>query len=123
MIVGIGLDMVEFDHFQKFYDTDDSEVLGRCFTAAELSDVRDAANPLHRLAARMAAKEAVLKVLGGLQQGTAWTDIEIGSVNGMPRLYLSGGALQRATDLEIRHWHLSLTHSGSAAAAVALAER
>lgn len=123
MIAGIGLDLIEFDHFQRFYSLADSETLDRCFTVTEQLDVGQETNALHRLAARMAAKEAVLKVLGGLQQGTAWTDIEILSSADGPHLRLTGGALARASALRISNWHLSLTHTTTVVAAVALAER
>jgi holo-[acyl-carrier protein] synthase len=46
------------------------------------------------------------------------------SQNGtVPRLHLSGGAQARARELGIDHLHLTLTHEGSFAAAVVIAER
>ena len=74
-----------------------------------------------RLAARFAAKEAVLKVLGGLKDGIALTDIEIVSrVGGAPTVHLYGGADSKAVDLNITSRHISLTHGDTFAAAVAI---
>lgn len=73
------------------------------------------------LAGRFAAKEATLKVLGELQQGTALTDIEIRSQLGLPILILHGEAARRAAEMHVRSWHLSITHSENSAAAVVIA--
>ena len=77
MVLGIGLDLVELDRFRLLYGDFDPRVLDRCFTADEQAAVGTDTDRLTRLAARFAAKEAVLKTIGGLQEGIALTDIEI----------------------------------------------
>lgn len=67
------------------------------------------ATRLTRLAARFAAKEAVLKVLGGLQDGISLTEIVVASnSSGKPHLTLSGGALTAAQAAHIDSWMVSL---------------
>ena len=73
-VVGIGLDLVELDRFRRLYGNFDPDVLDRCFTAGEQASVGTGKDRLTRLAARFAAKEAVLKTIGGLQDGIALTD-------------------------------------------------
>ncbi len=83
------------------------------------------------LAARVAAKEAVLKALGSALQETGretpagWrmTDIEVVSSPGTPpRLVLSGVAEHTARSLGIARWHLSLSHDAGLALAFVVAE-
>lgn len=117
----MGLDLVELSRFRALYSPDDHHVLHRVFTELELAEAEQSANKVVRLAGRFAAKEAVLKVIGGLQQGTALTDIEILSTVQQPTVHLSGEALVRASELRIRSWLLSITHTESTAAAVVIA--
>lgn len=120
-IVGIGLDLIDLERFTRLYALDDEDVLSRCFTAAEQEAAGRGENAHAKLAARFAAKEAVLKVIGGLEDGIAWTDIVVlAQANGAPKIELTGGAAIKATNLKITSWHLSLTHTDTSAAAVAI---
>lgn len=121
LLIGIGLDLVELPQFRALYALDDLVVLGRVFTSVELGEAVHSTSQIDRLAGRFAAKEAVLKVLGGLQQGTAMTDIEIRASAGQPIIHLSGHAALRAEEMRINSWLLSITHSPNAAAAVVIA--
>lgn len=119
--VGIGFDLVDLKRFGALYGDFDPEVLGRCFSKDELECVGKGEDRLTRLAARFAAKEAVLKVLGGLQDGISLTEIVVASnSSGKPHLTLSGGALTAAQAAHIDSWMVSLTHTESTAGAVAL---
>lgn len=69
--VAIGLDLVELDRFRLLYGAFDPDVLERVFTARELAFDGIDSERLIRLAARFAVKEAVLKTIGGLQDGIA----------------------------------------------------
>jgi holo-[acyl-carrier protein] synthase len=74
-----------------------------------------------RYAARFAAKEAVLKVLGtGWSGGIAWTDVEVvKEATGQPRVKLYGEAASVAEKQGIVSWHISLSHlKGHALASV-----
>ena len=98
--------------------------LERLFTSDERSGGRSRKDRLQYFAARFAAKEAVLKALGtGWSGGIAWTDVEIvGKSNGAPSVKLSGIARTTARKRHMERIHLSLTHTESSAAAVAIAE-
>jgi holo-[acyl-carrier protein] synthase len=89
-VLGIGLDLVELDRFRLLYGDFDPDVLDRCFTAAEQAEVGTGTDRLTRLAARFAAKEAVLKTIGGLRDGISLTDIEIVSDGSSPPLSKKG---------------------------------
>lgn len=120
-LIGVGIDIVELPRFRALYNVDDQAVLSRVFTSLELQQASSAEDPIKRLAARYAAKEAALKVLGGMQQGTALTDIEIRSTDTQPVVFLSGEAALRAEALSVRGWHVSVTHTENSAAAVVIA--
>lgn len=120
-LIGVGLDLIELSRFRSLYDLNDIDVLARVFTSAEMAEAHSGINAIERLAGRFVAKEATLKVLGGLQQGTAFTDIEVHSKSGRPLLFLKGEAAKRAEALAVKFWHVSITHSENSAAAVVIA--
>ena len=76
---------------------------------------------LERLAGRIAAKEAVMKIMGDGWPNVPWTDIEITSMGKRPVVALSGKALALATllNLEADSLDISITHDGGLAIAVA----
>ncbi len=120
--VAVGLDLVELGRFKRLYGEFDPDVLNRVFTAREQSFNGMDSERLTRLAARLAVKEAVLKTIGGLQDGVSWTDIELMSDGvSAPHVEVTGGARAAATALGISSWLVSVTHGTQSAAAVALA--
>jgi holo-[acyl-carrier protein] synthase len=111
---GVGIDLIEIERVERALERR-PRLAERLFTEAELSYARERARPGRHLAARFAAKEAVIKALG---QGVPPKEIEV--VSGEPpRLRLHGKAAEVAGDTEIA---ISLTHSRDTAAAVAVAE-
>jgi holo-[acyl-carrier protein] synthase len=120
-MVGVGLDLIDLPRFEALYGGDDPDLLARCFTVQEIADAGDGQDRLARLAGRFAAKEAVLKLIGGLREGMALTDIEVvRAAEGAPDVALTGLAQSCANQLGIARIHLSVTHSATAAAAVAI---
>lgn len=103
------------EHGERFLD--------RCFTPGEREACAGRARPAEHLAARFAAKEAVLKALGtGWTGGIAWTDVEVISLpTGAPSVVLHNRAARIADERGIRAWLLSLTHAGGSAMASAIA--
>jgi holo-[acyl-carrier protein] synthase len=97
--------------------------LTRCFTKAERDYAGQHKRRAEHLAARFAAKEAVMKALGtGLQHGIAWTDIAVDrSASGAPFITLTGEAASTAARLGLRRWALSLSHTGTMAIASVVA--
>jgi holo-[acyl-carrier protein] synthase len=96
----------------------------RLFTEGELAYCRSFSDPLPHLAARFAAKEALLKALGtGLREGISWQDVEV--VNnplGKPELRLTGKARELAERCGARRSFLSLSHDGDVAIAMVVLE-
>ena len=122
IVIAIGIDLVELQRFRLLYGNFDPEVLARCFSPREQSLQGVDSDQLMRLAARFAAKEAILKTIGGLQDGIALTDIEILSDGvSTPNVEVSGGALTEANRRGVSHWLISMTHGTQSVAAVALA--
>jgi holo-[acyl-carrier protein] synthase len=120
-IVGIGLDLIDLDHFQIHYGDADPGLLARCFTPREITEAGIGLNRTARLAARFAAKEAALKALGG-GIGIAHTDIELlRGESGEPQLQFFGAAKILAEQRGAEKFYVSLTHSASSAAAVVIA--
>lgn len=93
--------------------------LTRFFTPAERAECQD--KP-HRLAARIAAKEAVSKVFGTGIGDVGWRDIEITSdPRGRPVLTLHGPAAILAEQMGLTEWDVSLSHTDELAIAMVVA--
>jgi holo-[acyl-carrier protein] synthase len=121
-VVGIGTDLVDVDRFRQVVDRTPG-VLDRLFRPGERARLADRRDPVPGLAARFAAKEAVVKVLGVGLSAVPATDVEVhGGGDVAPFVELHDRAAARAAELGVVRWHLSLTHTDSTAHAVALAE-
>jgi holo-[acyl-carrier protein] synthase len=115
VIVGVGIDVVDIDRFAASLERT-PRLRERLFTPAERS------LPLHSLAARFAAKEALAKALGA-PAGLDWQDAEVVSVSsGRPRFELHGTIAARAAELGGGWVHLSLSHDAGIASAVVVLE-
>jgi holo-[acyl-carrier protein] synthase len=93
------------------------------YTAHELDVCGDNPRTASRLAARFAAKEAVLKVLDLQETVPPWRFIEVKSgSNGGPEIALHGSAADLAQRQGIRNFSVSLSHAGGVATAAVVAE-
>jgi len=114
-----GIDMLEIDRVSAGIDRFGERFLNRFFTEAERADCDDMP---HRLAARIAAKEAVAKALGTGIGTVSWKDIEVRNAeNGRPILHLYNQAAQVAEELALTEWDISLSHSEELATAMCVA--
>ena len=121
MIIGIGIDAVEIERFRQSLERTAS-LKDRLFTADELSYVQPQVDPSASLAARFAAREAVMKALGVGLGAFDFHDVSVcRASSGQPDLLVVGRAQQLATDQGITHGHLSLTHTESLAMAYVIA--
>lgn len=123
-VIGIGTDATEIDRIEKMYERHPDTFLARVYTPMEQEYCRSRNKGFaESLAARWAAKEAVMKALGtGWNDGVSWTDIEVVShPSGAPSLRLSGGALAIAEKRGITEWQISLTHCKTLAIAFVVA--
>jgi holo-[acyl-carrier protein] synthase len=116
--VGVGVDVVDVARFALALERH-PRLAERLFTDAERADAR--AQP-ERLAARFAAKEAVLKTLRSGMGAAPWRSIEIRrDPNGEPRVRLHGAAASLAKQCGARRFHVSLSHTETTAVAFVVA--
>ena len=96
MIEGIGIDIIEIDRIKESIELYGDKFLDRIFTKTELDYCLNKKNMYQHLAARFAAKEAVVKAISaGKKNGFRWKDIEIyNEFNGMPSVKLYGELLK-----------------------------
>lgn len=111
----VGIDLLEIDRLERALERH-PRLAERVFTAAEREYAAARARPGRHLAARFAAKEAVVKALG--LRGFGLREIEI-VAGEPPTVRLCGRAAEAAGERRI---DISLTHSRDNAAAVAVAE-
>ena len=126
-VVGVGIDLVSVPAFAELVDQPGT-VFAETFTPGERRDAADRSSVAARhLAARWAAKEAVIKAWSGsrfaqrpvLPEGIH-RDIEVVTdMWGRPKVRLTGAIAEHLADMVI---HVSLTHDGDTAAAVAILE-
>lgn len=119
-IVGIGVDVVDVGRFDRAL-TRTPALKDRLFTGAEL--LRDGEpRGVESLAARFAAKEALIKALGG-STGVFWHDMVVGADDQRaPSLTMTGGAKALAESRGVTTVHLSLSHDAGVATAFVIAE-
>lgn len=124
MIVAIGVDSVDIDRIEGLLQRSGERFLARVFTPSEVAYCRGRGRPAASLAARFAAKEAVMKCLGtGWGEGVGFRDVEVQrTTTGAVLVELHGAALAHAARLGVRRCHLSLTHTDTVATAFAVAE-
>jgi holo-[acyl-carrier protein] synthase len=114
----IGTDIIEIARIKQAIDRWGERFLRRVYTETELN--RYGKSP-QALAARFAAKEAVMKLLGTGARGVSWRDIEtLAHPSGKPTVKLYGGAQIEASKLGIKEIDVSLAHSRDYAVAAAI---
>lgn len=115
-----GIDLIKHERVSGGIERLGERFLNRFFTPGERSDCQD--KP-YRLAARLAAKEAVAKALGTGIGDVSWQEIEIrvNTPRKRPVLHLYGAAAELAAELGLTEWDISLTHAEEYASAVAVA--
>jgi holo-[acyl-carrier protein] synthase len=113
----IGVDAVHIPTWARHLDIGGPALAERVYTPSEIAFC---AGRTERLAARLAAKEAVLKVLGTGIRGIALRDVEIHSdPDGRPRVALHGRGAARARELGLDSVAVSLCHEDDFGLAVA----
>lgn len=115
MIIGVGVDLVDASRFslalskspklrQRLFGDEDSSI-------STLS-----------LAARFAAKEALVKALGTASGLTFMEILVVKDSNGKPHFSFIGNSQRTIEDAGVHALHLSLSHDGNMATAVVIAE-
>lgn len=119
---GIGIDIVEVQRVEQALARWGDAFVSRLFTPDESERARHPRVRSMRLAARFAAKEAVMKALGLGWRTMAWREIEIrNDPLGRPTVTLRGGAAKAAAQQGVATIHVTLSHTHELALASALA--
>ncbi len=117
----VGVDVIEIDRIADVIARHGDRFLNRIYTEDEVTHCR---GRVAELAARFAAKEAVMKALGTGVRGISWREIEVlPNRRGKPLVFLYGKADRRAKEIELRGLEISLTHSRQFAIASVVGER
>lgn len=121
-IKGIGVDAVDIERFRTSLSRTPT-MRERLFTQVELDYVAPKADPVPSLAARFAAREAVMKAMGLGLGAFGFHEVWVERVeSGLPVLKITGRALELAVNRGITSWHVSITHSDLIAIAYVIAE-
>jgi holo-[acyl-carrier protein] synthase len=114
-----GVDLIEIARIEEVVSRHGKHYLERIYTPAELELC---GKRTESLAGRFAAKEAVAKALGCGIGDVDWKEIEIlGDELNAPVLNLNGKAAQKADELGLASWSVSISHDQSQVVAFAVA--
>ena len=115
MIAGVGVDLVDVARFEAHL-AETPRLIERLFTETERTA------KLESLAGKFAAKEALIKALGG-SDGVHWHDVEISKRDGgQPFFETSGSTKKMIAEAGISKLHLSISHDAGMAIAMVVAE-
>ncbi|MBN2413604.1 holo-ACP synthase [candidate division KSB1 bacterium] len=122
MIQSIGADIVDIARFEKAINRWEKRFIERILTPIEIKYCTQKSNRISSMAARFAAKEALIKCLSDSdQKGFSWHEMEIrNKKNGRPMVYLSGKLADRLKDYNV---FISMSHSISSAFAMIVLEK
>ncbi len=122
MIKGIGIDLVDIGRIQKIINKWGKHFLEKIYTTKEIEYCLSKSPSSQHFAARFAAKEAVVKMLGNTSK-ISWQDIEVVKANnGSPKLLLYGYARIIAEKKGINNIHITLSHEKRMAVAQVIGE-
>ena len=117
-----GIDIIEIDRIARVYRQRPQRFLNKIFTKEEQRLLTGYRHPVKHLAARFAAKEAVMKLLGMGIGRLSWKEVEILALSsGEPYVKLNQRAAARAAALSLSPVALSFSHSRNYAVAQAVA--
>ncbi len=119
--IAVGVDIIEIARIERVLAIYGERFLKRVYTEGERERYR---NRVSELAARFAAKEATSKALGTGIIGIHWREMEVlPNRRGKPVLILHGKAAERAKQLGLTDFSVSLTHSRGDAMAFVVATK
>ena len=119
--LAVGVDIIEIERVAATLRRFGQRFVERVYTADEAAYCRGRAP---QLAARFAAKEAVMKALGTGTRGVGWREVEVvRAPSGAPSVRLHGRAAERAARLGMERLAVSLSHSRAYAVASVVGRR
>jgi len=124
MVLGVGVDIIEVERIRSSHERFGDRFLKRILRPEEIAYCFSHAQPAPFLAARFSAKEAISKAFGtGIGAQLGWQDMEVRrKESGEPYVVLHGRGESLLAVRGGRLVHLSLSHTNSYAAAVAVLE-
>ena len=118
-IAGLGVDICEIARMERALARHPT-MRERMFTPEEIAYCDGKARPAESFAGRFAAREAVIKALGGYR-GRRWQDISVTrQPSGAPAIALTGNAKRRADALGLSRVLITFTHEKTNAVAIAV---
>jgi holo-[acyl-carrier protein] synthase len=123
MIKGIGMDLAEIDRIQRNWERYGMKFAEKILTEREIEQLPEK-NPIPRLAALFAGKEAAVKALGtGFADGVGFHSVEIlHAESGKPEIIFLGRGKDMCDALNISGAFITLTHSRDTAGATVVLE-
>jgi holo-[acyl-carrier protein] synthase len=120
-VLRVGVDAVGVERVRTVIGSDDDRRRS-IFTQREIDHCRGRRREHEHLAARFAAKEAVLKAFGtGVSRRMRFTDVEVlNERSGRPRVVLDGAVAEFARNHGLAQLDVSLTHTEGLAVATAI---
>ncbi len=108
-MINVGIDIIEIKRIQNVKSKYPNRFLKKIFTENEIIYCR---NRSPQLAARFAAKEAMMKALGTGIRGVSWKDVEVIRYRGQaPQIKLSGRGKKVGELIGLKNTSLSISHS------------
>lgn len=108
-MIKVGIDIIEIKRIQNVKSKYPNRFLKKIFTENEIIYCR---NRSPQLAARFAAKEAMMKALGTGIRGVSWKDVEVIRYRGQaPQIKLSGRGKKVGERIGLKNTSLSISHS------------
>ncbi len=108
-MINVGIDIIEIKRIQNVKSRYPNRFLKKIFTENEIIYCR---NRSPQLAARFAAKEAMMKALGTGIRGVSWKDVEVIRYRGQaPQIKLSGRGKKVGERIGLKNTSLSISHS------------
>ena len=124
-LVGVGIDLVDLERIRRLLADKGEHAMNRFFSTEERQYMASRDDATGHAAARIAAKEAVYKAMQSLPnaRGIGWREIEVSrDAEGRPAIHLHGLAARVAEESGGLRIQISLTHSATAAGAIAVVE-
>lgn len=123
MIKGLGLDLTELERIRSIWERHGDRFAKKILTDREYAQL-PANNPVPRLSALFAGKEAAVKALGtGFADGVHFKCVEIvHAKSGKPEISFLGRGKDVCDQMGVCAAHITLTHSRDTAAATVVLE-
>jgi holo-[acyl-carrier protein] synthase len=124
-VVAVGIDLAHVSDIRESIAAFGDRYLFRLFTPRELDDCNSSSDPVPRLAARFAAKEATIKALKVEGAQPPWTCMEVwrNPAGWCDEIRLAGNARRLADERGVMRLWVSVSHEDDAAVAVVVATR